>query len=145
MKGKIVTDYYAPFLFFAITIAVGTASRVLKERKRMKIQNSYFSTATEAEEVYAKLHGKKQKSFSYGTIIFMPEKEEVDFGQPVWPPAFHKKDSSPRVLLVSTWTTGKLALPGGRAKNKVSHTTVIHVSRHTSSFHSPSHIVTLKG
>lgn len=122
MDVVIVSDYYAPFLFFAVSIAVGTAQYVLKERKRLKTKNSFFATATEAEEFYVNTQGKKQKSFSYGTVIFMPEKDAVDFGQPVWPPAFHKKTSSPRVLFVSTWTTGKLALPGGRAKNKVSHT-----------------------
>ena len=132
MKGRIVTDYYALFLFFGITIAVGTASSVLKERKRLKVKNSYFSTVMEAEEFYAKMQGKKQKSFSYGTVIFVPEKTEVDFGPAVWPPVFHKKDSSPRVLFVSTWTTGKLALPGGRANNKVRIHTMSYTNRYTS-------------
>ena len=128
MKGSI-SDYWAPFLFCAVSIAVGTASHIVKERKRLKTKNSYFSTAKEAEETYATMEGKKQKSFSYGTVVFVPEKKEVDFGQPVWPPAFHKKESSPRVLFVSTWTTGKLALPGGRAKNKVNIHTHIYTPR----------------
>ena len=123
-----ITKYYAPFLFFAVSVTVASAATALKA-KRMKTKNTYFPSAMDAEESYAKMQGKKQKSFSYGTVIFVPTKKEVDFGQPVWPPAFHKKESSPRVLFVSTWTTGKLALPGGRAKNKVHIHTMPFISR----------------
>jgi 8-oxo-dGTP pyrophosphatase MutT (NUDIX family) len=40
----------------------------------------------------------------------------IDFGISSWPPKYEKKEVCPRILLVSTWTDGKLGLPGGGVK-----------------------------
>jgi 8-oxo-dGTP pyrophosphatase MutT (NUDIX family) len=114
------------YLFGATATAVVciVVAMVLKSKlKRMQTIVSYYRSAKEAESAFAASEGKKQKTFAYGTVVYLPPKSKVtvDFGSAkVWPPVYKKKDSSPRVLLVSTWTTGKLALPGGGAKKNES-------------------------
>ena len=44
----------------------------------------------------------------------------TDFGQSAWPPAYLKKNVCPRVVLVSTWTNSRFALPGGKGKGRES-------------------------
>ena len=118
------------YLFASLLVVHQAYSLVFKARK-LRTTNTFYADSGEAEAAYSKTVGNKQKSFAYGTVIYVPPSNvAIDFGSAkVWPPAFHKKDSSPRVLLVSTWTTAKLALVGGRAKNKGDETPVQVMNR----------------
>jgi 8-oxo-dGTP pyrophosphatase MutT (NUDIX family) len=113
------------YLFGATAMAVVCIVLAILSKskpKRMQTVFNYYQSAKEAESAFAASEGKKQKTFAYGTVVYVPSQSKVavDFGSAVWPPVYQKKDSSPRVLLVSTWTTGKLALPGGGAKKNES-------------------------
>jgi hypothetical protein len=52
----------------------------------------------------------------YATIVYLPENYTVDFGVQPYPPILKKKTSSPRVLLVSSWTDGRFGFVGGGCK-----------------------------
>lgn len=56
------------------------------------------------------------KATCYSTVIYSPAAPLVDFGIPTWPPTLFKKDLSPRMLFVSTWTDGRWGFVGGGAK-----------------------------
>jgi 8-oxo-dGTP pyrophosphatase MutT (NUDIX family) len=58
----------------------------------------------------------KLKAVCYSTVIYMPPTPAIDFGLPTWPPTLFKKELSPRVLLVSTWTDARWGLIGGNCK-----------------------------
>ena len=57
---------------------------------------------------------RKGKSFSYGTVIYMPPDPVIDFGVSPYPPIFSKNVVSPRVLLVSTWVDARFGFVGGK-------------------------------
>lgn len=56
------------------------------------------------------------KVSAYATVVYMPPAPRVDFGLPSWPPSLLKRDLSPRMMLVSTWTDGRWGFIGGGAR-----------------------------
>jgi 8-oxo-dGTP pyrophosphatase MutT (NUDIX family) len=69
------------------------------------------------------LHRQREANIKitcYSTIIYTPPNPMVNFGIPTWPPTLLKKDVSPRVLLVSTWTDNRWGFIGGGAKKNES-------------------------
>jgi 8-oxo-dGTP pyrophosphatase MutT (NUDIX family) len=69
-----------------------------------------FEEAVQAQKL------SKLKGVCYATLIYLPPQPAVDFGLPTWPPTMLKKELSPRVLLVSTWTDGRWGFIGGGCK-----------------------------
>ena len=107
-------------LFMAVGIAVVINIRIFVKIRKQSVSR-YFSIISEADAFYAELKGgKNQRCSSYGTIIYRPTNHCIDFGPSIWPPKYFKKTSCPRILLTSTWTNTRFALPGGMAKKNQS-------------------------
>ena len=69
---------------------------------------AYYASMEALRRHHRPLH---HKFSSFGTIIYLPETCEVDFGREVWPqPPNVKKSKCPRVLLVSTVTASSTSL-----------------------------------
>lgn len=78
-----------------------------------KANNFYIYSLLAASEIQ---QTDNLKHSSYGTVVFLPQPFTVDFGVAPWPPVHLKKDVSPRVLLISTWTDNKFGFVGGNQK-----------------------------
>jgi 8-oxo-dGTP pyrophosphatase MutT (NUDIX family) len=57
----------------------------------------------------------KPKWGSYGTVVYEPEGNVVDFEAEQWPAKHQKKVVCSRIFMVANWTDARFALVGGNA------------------------------